>query len=286
MNNNVNDINLSNQNQMLNERGEGNISNLCERKQKEIDFHNQVEEVRLNRSEEYESIYPNSAFYSITESSREYVRSLLKNSRGLKMLDYCCGQGGWATTVAKQFGIHVTGIDISEGRVEAAKRLAIKEGVADLCEFYVMDAENLTFPNDSFDLAICSGILHHLDLDAAYKQLSRVIRKDGKVIAVEALMHNPIFQLYRRMTPKYRTEYETEHILTRQKILGSKKYFNNLNTRFFHLTALAAVPFRKRPILFRPILFGLNCFDRVVLNIPLLKWWAWQCVFIMTKPKK
>jgi ubiquinone/menaquinone biosynthesis C-methylase UbiE len=240
----------------------------------------------MNNPDEYETIYPNSTFYSITESSRAYVKKLLSNSRGQKMLDYCCGQGVWATTVAKEFELYVTGIDLSDGRVDAAKRLALKEGVSDQCDFHVMDAENLTFPDNTFDIIICSGILHHLDLDAAYKQLSRVLKPNGKVIAIEALMHNPVFQLYRRMTPKYRTKYETEHILTRKKILGSKKYFDGLNTRFFHLTSLAAVPFRKHPILFKPILLGLNCFDRVVLNIPLLKWWAWQCVFIMTKPKK
>lgn len=44
--------------------------------------------------------------------------------------------------------------------------------------FRLMDAEALEFPPDTFDLICGTGILHHLDLDAAYGQIARSLR-DG-----------------------------------------------------------------------------------------------------------
>jgi ubiquinone/menaquinone biosynthesis C-methylase UbiE len=41
----------------------------------------------------------------------------------------------------------------------------------------VLEAENLSFSNDSFDLVCGSGILHHLDLNRSYKEIQRVLKK-------------------------------------------------------------------------------------------------------------
>lgn len=65
----------------------------------------------------------------------------------------------------------------------------------------------------------------------------------------------------------------------------AESYFGKVDTRFFHLATLAAVPFRKLAI-FNPMLDLLEAIDSVLLKIPFLKWKAWQVVFVLSEPKK
>jgi hypothetical protein len=48
---------------------------------------------------------------------------------------------------------------------------------------------------------------------------------------------------------------------------------------------IAAVPFRKTPI-FGFVRDLLELFDRFVLNIPFIQWYAWQVVFALSEPRK
>ena len=87
------------------------------------------------------------------------------------------------------------------------------------------------------------------------------------------------------MPPQLRTEWEAHHILTKEDIMVSAKYFDNVDMRFFHLLTLAAVPFRNSKI-FNPILSFTESLDDIILKLPFIKWWAWQVIFILSKPKK
>jgi len=262
------------------------MNTLDPRKQQEIDHHNMAEELLLEHGEDLDKVLTNMKFYSIVRKSDEYADSLFASSKGLDVLDYCCGNGHHALRLAETFGANVTGIDLSDKRVESANREAAEKGLSETCRFFVMDAEHTTFADNSFDMIYCNGVLHHLDLDAAYKELARLLRPHGKIVAAEGLSHNPIIHTYRKLTPKLRTAWEMEHILSRGRIRQSKQYFDGLETRFFHLFTIAAAPFRKSPWLFNPVLTVMEWVDAVVLRIPGFRWWAWQCVFCMTKPKK
>jgi ubiquinone/menaquinone biosynthesis C-methylase UbiE len=260
---------------------------LEDRKQKEIEFANYYDELREKLSpEEYQKMFPNERFYSINRRSVSYVQYLLVQARdkgkGAKVLVYCCGNGHHGIMMASEFGLDVTGIDISDAEIASATAHAEQAGIADLCHFINGDAEHTPFEENTFDLIYCSGCLHHLDLDAAYKELHRILKPNGIVIAEEGLNHNPIIHTYRKLTPKLRTAWEVEHILSRKKILSSQKYFTNLHIRCFHLFTIVAVPFRKT-FLFKPILTLMEMIDSVVLRIPGIKWWAWICVFTMSK---
>jgi len=83
-----------------------------------------------------------------------------------------------------------------------------------------------------------------------------------------------------------RTEWEAEHILTKKDINLAGKYFEKTEKRFFHLFVLLAVPFRNIPFVFNPLLDFLGLIDSLILSLPLINWWAWQIVFILSWPKK
>ena len=236
--------------------------------------------------DEYEYHFSNMKFYSITRSSFNYRDSLVygRNS-GATTLDYCCGNGEIALEMARKNAKKVCAIDISQVAVDNAKVLAEKYGVAERCEFSVMDAENMTYETDSFDIIHEYGALHHLELDAAFKELSRVLKPDGVLVCTEALRHNPLIHWYRKKTPQLRTDWEVEHILGVPEIQLGKKYFEEVNIRFFHLAALGAVPFRKT-VFFRPLLKLLDGCDSFLMRIPYLRRMAWVAVIEYKKPRK
>jgi ubiquinone/menaquinone biosynthesis C-methylase UbiE len=70
--------------------------------------------------------------------------------------------------------------DISRGMLDELERSASKLGVQ--VETARCDAQELPFPDDSFDLVFGHAVLHHLpDLDAAFREFRRVLRPGGRL---------------------------------------------------------------------------------------------------------
>lgn len=255
-----------------------------DRKELEAEFHNNREkdEQRMPR-EEFEKKYPNKKLYSVTNLSHNYIKKIVKNWKGKKVLDYCCGVGKTSVMLA-QIGCDVTGIDISEEEIKVAHTIAKDGGVLGRCHFVVGDAEHTNFEDESFDCVVCMGVLHHIDLDAAYKEIHRVLKKDGIVLGDEALANNPFFMLYRRRTPNLRTAWEVDHILHVRDIEYAEKYFWKLNIKYFHMAVIAIVPF-KDTFLFKPLRALFNGIDILLCSIPGLQRWAWQGIFTLQGKK-
>ncbi len=235
---------------------------------------------------EYERHFSNMKFYSITQSSRAYRDGLLFDQiRGAVALDYCCGNGEAAIEMARHGASRVVGIDISPVAIENAQELAKTVGVDGVCQFSVMDAEQTEFAPETFDLIHEYGALHHLDLSPAYKELSRLLKPEGKLVCTEALRHNPLIHWYRRRTPHLRTEWEVKHILGVSDIDQARKYFTEIKVRFFHLAILLAVPFR-RTRLFGPLCRIFNRVDSLLLRGRGIGKYGWITVVTMGGPRK
>jgi len=235
---------------------------------------------------EFDQHFSNMKFYSIARSSFAYRNALLSEKlKGGVALDYCCGNGEIAVEMAMEGASRVIGIDISTIAIENARELVKTAGMGPVCEFAVMDAEHTDFADRTFDLIHEYGALHHLDLGAAYRELSRILKRDGKLVCTEALRHNPFIHLYRKRTPHLRTRWEFEHILGVREIMYGLRYFEQVNIRFFHLAVLSAVPFRKTRF-FGPLLSLLERVDKAILNIPYLQRMAWVAVFVLKRPRK
>lgn len=253
------------------------------RKLEEAQFHDKLRDPSLcNDPELYDKLTSNRKWYSISRRSKQFAELYLReHSRGARALDYACGDGYYSFLMADA-GANVTGIDISPISVANAEREALRRGLK--ASFVVMDCEHLDFPSSSFDLVNVSGVLHHLDLSKAFPELARVLRPSGTIICVEALAHNPVFQTYRRLTPHLRTKFEREHILRRRDVLKAKEFFKRVDWRFFHLASVTAVPLRKSRV-FEPLLSALEVVDDRLLEIPGVRWWAWQIAFVLSGPR-
>jgi ubiquinone/menaquinone biosynthesis C-methylase UbiE len=234
--------------------------------------------------EEYARHFSNMKFYSVTRSSMTWRDSLLfQNVGGAVTLDYCCGNGEVAVEMAQRGAKKVVGIDISEVAIRNARQLAETEGVGDICEFRVMDAENTEFADDTFDIIHEYGALHHLELRTAFRELARILKPDGKLVCTESLRHNPLIRWYRNRTPHLRTRWEVEHILGVPEIESGKAFFKGMEMRLFHLAVLAAVPFRKSKV-FPPLLSALEVIDDLILSIPFIRRMAWVAVVEYSQP--
>jgi len=256
------------------------------RKRAEADFHDKREADRNQMDDaEFLKHYPNKRFYAIARRHSDYLDDFVgQNAPGVDALDYCCGLGASSLRLLRA-GARCTGIDISAESVATAKKLAHDNGFAEQSHFEVMDAEALTFDDDSFDLIICSGVLHHLEINAAYRELSRVLRPGGKIIALEALGHNPAIAAYRKLTPKLRTEWEADHILTSSELTLAEDFFGKVTKRYFYLLSVIPISLGGR--------FGsdkliklTDKIDDVLLKVPGIRKMAWQVVFTLEKPIK
>lgn len=222
-----------------------------------------------------------SKFYTVASRSEAFFQSLLTSGcNGKEVLEYGCGAGSSAFLLA-ELGARVTGIDLSGVRIERARDEAARLGLD--VTFAVMNAEQLHFPDGSFDLICGSGILHHLELDLAFRELARTLRADGRGVFLEPLGHNPVINLYRRLTPGLRTP--DEHPLVMGDFALASRHFRRVETYFFHLTSLMAVPFRRFGF-FGRLVGGLEGVDRRLFErVPACRRFAWMTVIVLSGPR-
>ncbi len=98
------------------------------------------------------------------------------------VLDVACGAGASALTLAKRFGCHVVGIDLSEKNLAKAKEKAVSAGLSQRVNFVRADAEKIQSGDETFDAAICECALCTFpDMETAVSEMYRVLKKGGKV---------------------------------------------------------------------------------------------------------
>jgi len=127
-------------------------------------------------------------FYELVEAHRytkEWhipVAADFASARGLKVLEIGCGLGTDGAQFAEA-GADYTGVDLTEAAVELARR---RFELFDLAgTFKTADAENLSVPDESFDLVYSHGVLHHTpDTGKAIQEIHRVLRPGGRAVVM------------------------------------------------------------------------------------------------------
>jgi ubiquinone/menaquinone biosynthesis C-methylase UbiE len=112
------------------------------------------------------------------------------------VLEVGCGRGELAARMTRQLDARVVALDQSERMVE----LTTQRGV----EAIVGDVQDLPFKDGIFDCAVAAWMLYHAwDLDLALRELRRVIRNDGRVVAATSSERNlhELWQLVGQVGP-------------------------------------------------------------------------------------
>ncbi len=119
-----------------------------------------------------------SSLHAIHPLTLEYfMRTVGKNIQGVRLLDAGCGAGLLSEAFARA-GALVTGMDIRPGAIETARQHATRVGLS--IDYQVGSVEDLTLPDESFDVVVASFVLEHVsDLHKTSQNVARVLKPQG-----------------------------------------------------------------------------------------------------------
>tara|TARA_X000000368_G_scaffold135577_1_gene106432 strand:- start:5915 stop:6787 length:873 start_codon:yes stop_codon:yes gene_type:complete len=259
------------------------IEGLEDRKLKELEFHDQDRDKdgEWKLEDNHEKYYGNRKYYSTVHRSQQYIKDwIIKESKDKVFLDYACGEGDYGILAAESGAALSIGLDISPISIENANEKAREKNIPlnqkGGIVFFQGDCENTKLPDNSIDVIICSGMLHHLDRSYAFPELRRILKPGGKILAAEALNYNPAIKLYRMLTPAMRTDFEKEHILSLKDLKFAKHFLDVRDIRYWHVIGYIG---GKLPFLF-PLLDNI---DKILEKIPLIQLMGWQFTFVLQK---
>jgi len=113
---------------------------------------------------------------------------LLRIGPGARVIDVGCGTGVLLPALAELVGStgKVVGLDYAPDLLVKARDRVREAGFEDVVELVNGDAAHLDFESGSFDAAHVERVLIHLpDADAAIREMGRVVRPGGWVVAAE-----------------------------------------------------------------------------------------------------
>lgn len=103
----------------------------------------------------------------------------------MEVLEIGCGVGYFTKELIKT-DAHVTAVDISHDLLSVAQENAHGDKVT----FKIEDACQLSFSDNTFDTIIGSSVLHHLDINRALGEFSRILKPGGTIYFTEPNMAN------------------------------------------------------------------------------------------------
>jgi len=117
-------------------------------------------------------------------AKHEMVCRKLALTEGERVLDVGCGWGAFALHAAREHGVHVTGITLSEPQARLARERAEAAGVGDRVEIRVMDYRDVP-TSDAYDAVASIGMVEHVgavQIDDYARHLARVLRPGGRLL--------------------------------------------------------------------------------------------------------
>ena len=136
----------------------------------------------LDRDMQYSCAYfkdPGMSLDAAQAAKKAHIASKLRLAPGLRVLDIGCGWGGMALTLAREHGVHVTGVTLSRSQLETAQARARAEGLSEMTDFRLMDYRELT---ERFDRIVSVGMLEHVGLPqfpTYFAKVSDLLTRDG-----------------------------------------------------------------------------------------------------------
>jgi ubiquinone/menaquinone biosynthesis C-methylase UbiE len=116
------------------------------------------------------------------EPAQKLLLEMAALQPGERVLDVACGTGLITFRAAAAVGPRgfVAGSDISMGMIDEASAIAAHRGVANV-SFERVDAESLDFPDNHFDVALCSlGLMYVSEPVTALRRMHRPLRPGGR----------------------------------------------------------------------------------------------------------
>lgn len=170
------------------------------------------------------------AFFYSYKREKKILKKLLQDFNGKDVLEIgSYTWAAWFTDDVKPKSL--TCINISEVELENGKKQA--KGRHFPIHHHLMDANDLTFEDESYDIVFGGAILHHLDIEKSVTHIHRVLKPGGKIVFLEPLNMNPLYRIYRKLNPQERTPDEHALVSKDFKLIRSKFTFDHHFFDFF-----------------------------------------------------
>ncbi len=224
-------------------------------------------------------------YYSLGFNRPIFLRMMNKmgDIKGKKVLEFGCGQGWFTKTLADK-GAEVWAFDISTEAIYITKNLIENCNLQGKVRLEQMAAENLQYDSNKFDIVVGLAILHHLDIDLTCQEIRRVLKPGGKAYFMEPLGHNPLLNLYRKLTPHLRSTDETplhfkQYNLMKDNFSGfnhEEYYFLSFFALIWHFLSLNKLMLFTRDFLMK--------IDKLILKVfPRLRKYCWYSILEFIK---
>jgi arsenite methyltransferase len=135
---------------------------------------------------------PDAAVESFAGVANPWVLGRL--APGERVLDLGSGAGTDSLIAAQMVGEHghVKGIDMTPEMLAKARAAAAEMGASNV-EFVESEAEQLPFPDESFDVVISNGVIDLIpDKDEVFAELFRVLAPGGRMQIADVTIQNPV----------------------------------------------------------------------------------------------
>ena len=143
-----------------------------------------VKDYWAQRSHDFGTVRKNELENEMGQRWLHEIERFLPEGRSLDILDVGTGTGFFAVLLAQQ-GHRAEGIDLTPAMLEEARTLA-KQRNLDIT-FREMDAQNLAYPDDTFDVVISRNLTWTLpDPERAYAEWFRVLKPGGVLLNFDA----------------------------------------------------------------------------------------------------
>ena len=136
----------------------------------------------LDANKQYTCAYfrePGMTLEQAQTAKMEHIGRKLLLKPGMRVLDIGCGFGTLAIALARDYGVRVLGVTLSEVQLAEAQQRALAEGVADLVEFRLQDYREVTGP---FDRIVSVGMMEHVGrphLGTYFDKVNDLLTPDG-----------------------------------------------------------------------------------------------------------
>jgi SAM-dependent methyltransferase len=137
-------------------------------------------------------------FHTRGLAATEELARLAGIGADMSVLDVGSGVGGPARFLAATFGCRVTGVDLSEPFVDAARYLTERTGQGGKVAFQAASALELPFDDGSFEAVLLQHVAMNIaDRSRLYREMRRVLKQGGRfatydVVSITAEPHYPV----------------------------------------------------------------------------------------------